>query len=169
MNEIRTRQLVRRLIKEMFNGQWDKATTKTKGRRYIPTTLDIPRNLINKLNDTTDGPHIKVITNEETKQKVIIVSSFLKIALEQSQRGRTSRDTEIYKNKLLKRFNEIFEGHSMFKVVLKKSLEDTKSRETPWGTFFTSRLSVPSSTPDKIVIRNPSVSGMASGLDEKIK
>jgi len=169
MNNTQTRQLIRRLIKEMFKGQWDKATTKNKGRRYIPSTLDIPRNLIKELNDSTNGPHLKIVTNEETQQKVIMVSALLKIALEQSQRGRTSRDTEMYKNQLLKKFDEIFEGFSMFKVVLKKSLDGTKSRETPWGTFFTSRLIVSSLEPDKIVIDNPSMSGMASGLDEKIK
>lgn len=169
MTNNNTRQLIRRLIKEMIKGQWNQATPKEKGRRYIPPTLTIPRKLINELNDTTNGPHLKIITNKETDQKVIIVSALLKIALEESKRGRTSRDTEIYKNQLLKRFDEIFEGFSMFKVVLKKSLDNTKSRETPFGTFFTSRLTVSSSDKDKIVINNPSMFGMTSGLDEKIK
>jgi hypothetical protein len=167
---INARQLIKLLIREIFkedNNFEDKP--RKKSRRYIPPTLEVPKNLIKTLNNTSNGPHLKIINNEETGEKVIIISALLKIALEQSQRGRTSRDTELNKNRLLKRFDEIFEGFSMFKVTLKKSLENTKSRETPWGTFFTSRLIVSSSTPNSIIIDNPSLSGMTSGLDEKIK
>lgn len=153
---------------EMMKGQFNTVKA-TGGRRYIPDNIEIPVNKLMMLNQESNGPHIKLIGNRETGEKFLLVSTFLKIALDESQRGRTSRDTLMYQNKLLKRFNEIFEDSSMFKVVLKQSLQGQKIRKTPFGDMFTSKLIVLPSDgeSDVIKVKNPSKSGMAGGLDEE--
>lgn len=162
-----TRNELKSLIREMIKGQWDQAKPGKGGRRYIPKTIEVPKLLIQKLNNESNGPHIRVITNKENDEKILLISPYLKIALEESHRGRTSRDTLLYQNRLLKKFNEIFEGYSMFKVILKKSLENTKMRQTPFGEYFTSKLIILDSTKEKLIIANPSTDDMMSGLDEE--
>jgi len=110
------------------------------GKKRIQWFLYVSPDLIKKINQETNGPHIKMLS-QDGKIK-LLVSEYLKQALDQRQRGRTSRDTEIYKNKLLKRAQEIYSGtmDKVFLGALKNSLEGTKSKETPWGSMYQSGL-----------------------------
>jgi hypothetical protein len=137
------------------------------GRRYIPKTFDVNLNKIQSLNQLSEGPHIKLMSKPDGSV-VIGISPFLKIALEESQRGRTSRDTEIRKRPLLKRFQEIFAEDSQFKGALKQSLDGAKQQSTPFGELFISKLKANINKDKGILsIDNPSVSGMSDIFEEQ--
>jgi len=137
------------------------------GRRYIPKTFDVNLNKIQSLNQFPEGPHIKLMSTPDGSV-VIGVSPFLKIALEESQRGRTSRDTEIRKRPLLKRFQEIFADDSQFRGALKQSLDGAKQQSTPFGELFISKLKATINKDKGILsIDNPSVSGMSDIFEEQ--
>lgn len=159
-------------IEEMMQGDFSNANpNKGSGRRFIPPNIDIPKDFIKSVNEEPNGPHIKLIGNPQG-EKFLLISSYLKLALEESKRGRTSRDSLMQQNKLLKRFNELIEKYPpnvrMFKGMLKKSLENQRLRDTPFGKFFVSELIVDTQTEKDapyIRIKNPSQTGMAGGLE----
>jgi len=159
-------------IEEMMQGDFSNANpNKGSGRRFIPPNIDIPKDFIKSVNEEPNGPHIKLIGNPQG-EKFLLISSYLKLALEESKRGRTSRDSLMQQNKLLKRFNELIEKYPpnvrMFKGILKKSLENQRLRDTPFGKFFVSELIVDTQTEKDspyVRIKNPSQTGMAGGLE----
>ena len=150
-----------------INMDFSKSSGGKGGRRYIPKTFDVNLNKIQSLNQLSEGPHIKLMSKPDGSV-VIGVSPFLKIALEESQRGRTSRDTEIRKRPLLKRFQEIFAEDSQFKGALKQSLDGAKQQSTPFGELFISKLKANIDKDKGILsIDNPSVSGMSDIFEEQ--
>ena len=150
-----------------INMDFSRASGGKGGRRYIPKTFDVNLNKIQSLNQFPEGPHIKLMSTPDGSV-VIGVSSFLKIALEESQRGRTSRDTEIRKRPLLKRFQEIFADDSQFRGALKQSLDGAKQQSTPFGELFISKLKATINKDKGILsIDNPSVSGMSDIFEEQ--
>ena len=115
-------------------------TPNPDAKKRIKWFIHVSPELSKKLNQEPNGPHIKMMS--QGGKIVLLVSEYLKQALEDRQRGRTSRDTEIYKNKLLKRSQEIYSSpnDNLFIASLKKSLEGTKPKETPFGTMYQSGL-----------------------------
>lgn len=108
-------------------------------KKRIQWFLYVNPKSIKKINQEPNGPHIKVLS-QEGKIK-LLVSEYLKQALDQIQRGRTSRDTR-NSNQLLGRTQEIYSTpmDEVFLRALKNSLEGTKSKETPWGPMYQSAL-----------------------------
>lgn len=126
-------------------------------KKKIKWFLYVDPDFIKKINNETNGPHIKMLS--QGGKIVLLISPYLEQALLQRQRGRTSRDTEIYKNKLLKRAQELANTPSLnlFLASLKKSLEGAKSKETPWGTMLQSGLIITKSKKNgNMWARNPS-------------
>lgn len=126
-------------------------------KKRIQWFLYVNPESIKKINQEPNGPHIKMLS-QDGKIKLLI-SEYLKQALDQRQRGRTSRDTEIYKNKLLKRAQEIYDTpmDKVFLGALKNSLEGTKSKETPWGPMYQSGLIITKSKKKgNMFAKNPS-------------
>lgn len=150
-----------------INMDFSKSTGGKGGRRYIPQTFDVNLSKIQNLNQAPEGPHIKLMSKPDGSV-VIGVSPFLKIALEESQRGRTSRDTEIRKRPLLKKFQEIFADDSQFKGALKQSLDGAKQQSTPFGELFISKLKATINRDKGILsVDNPSVRGMSDIFEEQ--
>jgi len=135
-----TEKYLRSLIREMIRGEFNKAVPGQKGKRFI----------------------------KQGEDSIMLISALLKVALDQSQRGRTSRETLMDQAPLLRKFNEIFEGNSMFKVILKQSLTGSKIRSTPSGEFYASKLYVLDNPddPETIYIANPVKYGMMAGINE---
>lgn len=126
------------------------------GRRYIPDFIDVPLSNIQKLNNEPNGPHIK--RTKRGNEIILLVSPYLRIALEESKRGRTTRQNEIDKNALLKRFDEIFSKSPIFKGALKKSIQGVKQIDTPFGPFTPSNLFISTedqTSPEVLKIKNP--------------
>lgn len=127
-----------------------------QSKKRIKWFIHVNPELSKKLNQEPNGPHIKMIS--QGGKIVLLISEYLKQALEGRQRGRTSRDTEIYKNKLLKRSQEIYSSpnDNLFIASLKKSLEGTKPKETPFGTMYQSGLVITKSKKSgKMWAQNP--------------
>lgn len=142
------------LIKEIVKMKFDSGPT--GGRRYIPDFINVPLSSIKKLNSEKEGPHIK--RTRKGDEIILLISPYLRIALEESKRGRTTRQGEIDKNQLLKRFDEIFKD-SFFKGALKKSVQGAKQMDTPFGPFIPSNLKISvedQTNPDILKIKNPS-------------
>jgi hypothetical protein len=161
-----TEKYLRSLIREMIRGEFNKAVPGQKGKRFIPDIIKVSKEEVNKLNDDRNSPHIRFIKQGE--DSIMLISALLKVALDQSQRGRTSRETLMDQAPLLRKFNEIFEGNSMFKVILKQSLTGSKIRSTPSGEFYASKLYVLDNPddPETIYIANPVKYGMMAGINE---
>lgn len=142
------------LIKEIIKMKFKSGPS--GGRRFIPPTIEVPLSNIEKLNNEKGGPHIKRIT--KGNEIILLISTYLRIALEESKRGRTTRQGEIDKNQLLKRFDEIFSKSPLFKGALKKSIQGSKQLNTSSGIFVPSNLEI--STEDQkdpkiLIIKNP--------------
>lgn len=144
---------LRKLFEDMMKGDFGNSNrNKGMGRRYIPDTLQVPRSKIEELNKLTGDPkkrHIRILQKPDATGEIaeirLAVSPLLKIALDESKRGRTSRQTLMYQNKLLKRFNEIFSGGQlqMFKGALKKSIDNQQIINHPiYGDMFISNLEI---------------------------
>lgn len=110
------------------------------GRRYIPNKFEVPISKVKELNKVTNGPHIRVFRKGE--KTLLGISTHLHIAMQEMQRGRTSRSGEEAKRPLLKRFQELFSDTPMFRGALKKSTENQRSQSTPFGDLFISDLEV---------------------------
>jgi hypothetical protein len=150
MESTKLTEIIKEIIKMKFDGG------PTGGRRYIPDFINVPLSSIKKLNSEKGGPHIK--RTRKGDEIILLISSYLRIALEESKRGRTTRQGEIDKNQLLKRFDEIFKD-SFFKGALKKSVQGAKQMDTPFGPFIPSNLKISvedQSNPDILKIKNPS-------------
>ena len=145
------------ILTEMMKGQFDKAKPKTPGRRYIPDVVSFDKNKIDQLNKETGGPHIQLINAPkssyermgigEPKEGIslvrMLVSPLLYTAISQTQRGRSSRDLEVAKAPLLRRYQEIFEKEQTLKSFLKKSLEQATMQKTSKGEFYLTREIMP--------------------------
>lgn len=143
------------LIKEIVKMKFDNSPG--GGRRYIPQFINVPLKNIQRLNSEKGGPHIK--RTKKGDEIVLLISPYLRIALEESKRGRTTRQGEMEKSQLLKRFDEIFKD-PLFKGSLKKSLQGAKQMDTPFGPFIPSNLKISAEDqkdPDILIIKNPSV------------
>lgn len=144
------------LIKEIIKMKFSNNPSGKGGRRYIPNTIDVPLSSIQKLNSEKGGPHIK--RTKKGDEIILLISTYLRIALEESKRGRTTRQGEIEKNQLLKRFDEIFSKVPLFKGALKKSVQGVKQMDTPFGAFIPSSLEISmkdQTNPDILKIKNP--------------
>lgn len=145
------------LSEDMMKGQFDKAKPKTPGRRYIPQVVSFDKNKIDQLNKEKNGPHIQLLDSppssyetlgigkpkEGIKLVRLLVSPLLFTAISQTQRGRTSRDIEVYKAPLLKRYQEIFSNEQSFKGYLKQALEQATLQKTSKGDFYLARETMP--------------------------
>ena len=98
-----TEKYLRSLIREMIRGEFNKAVPGQKGKRFIPNIIKVSKKEINTLNDDRNGPHVRFI--KQGKDSIMLISALLKVALDQSQRGRTSRETLMDQAPLLKKFN----------------------------------------------------------------
>jgi len=105
----------------------------------IPRFIFVDKTAIDQLNKEKNGPHIKIVSQDDKIYK-ILVSEYLAMALLQQRRGRAPID-----NNLLKVFNDLFKP--VFRGNLKKSLQTRegatiKAQETPFGRMITSTLIV---------------------------
>jgi len=134
-----------------------KAKPKTPGRRYIPSVVSFDKALVDRLNKSTGGPHILTLKAPQSsydrlnigkpKEGIdlvrLLVSPLLYTAITQTQRGRSSRDIEIYKAPLLKRYQELFSNEQSFKGYLKQALDQATLQSTSKGDFYLARELMP--------------------------
>lgn len=116
LEEQKIRKVINSIISEELNNEIININTKnTKGgggRRYIPTEVFVPQSIIDKFNFSNPGenaptrpesmqvPHIKFGTMQGNT--VMLISDFLFNALNNLERGRTSREKEVGKSELEK-------------------------------------------------------------------
>jgi hypothetical protein len=115
LRESKVRKAIRAIINEELDEIININTKNTKGgggRRYIPTEVFMPQSIIDKFNFTSPGenaptrpesmqvPHIKFGTMQGNT--VMLISDFLFNALNNLERGRTSREKEVGKSELEK-------------------------------------------------------------------
>jgi hypothetical protein len=135
IEESKLRKVIREIISEelgeaMYQGVSIKPSkTGGGGRRNVPTDAFLSQETINDFDFSNPGPnaptrdkslqipHIRIITSKETGKQEIMISDFLYNALQNLERGRTSREKEIKKSELEK---EISNMDSQVRALIKK-------------------------------------------------
>ena len=153
------RETIDNFVSEIKSGSEPK-----RGRIYIPDFLYIPEYKINAINNESGGPHIKVLKSSNSKYGdfniSFLISPLLATAISQTKRGRTSREIEVNKAYLLKRYMEIFKDNSLFRGLLKKSLEGISIRplipsdisSVPTKEYYPSRILITHIPEDKTYV-----------------
>ena len=133
LNEQKIRKSIRTIINEELDEILNINTKNTKGgggRRYIPTEVFVPQSIIDKFNFSNPGenaparpesmqvPHIKFGTMQGNT--VMLISDFLFNALNNLERGRTSREKEVGKSELEKLVSTL---DPMARGMIKKKVE----------------------------------------------
>ena len=143
-NESKLRKAIREIIDEELEeakggGNYGMMTVNTSnkgggGRRYIPNEAFMPQETIDKFNFSNPGPnaptrdeslqipHIKFLT--KPSGSVMLISDFLYNAINQLERGRTSREKEMGKSELEKLISQL---DPMVRALIKKKVDPKMS------------------------------------------
>ncbi len=144
IEESKLRKAIREIIDEELEeakggGNYGMMTVNTSnkgggGRRYIPNEAFMPQETIDKFNFSNPGPnaptrdeslqipHIKFLT--KPSGSVMLISDFLYNAINQLERGRTSREKEMGKSELEKLISQL---DPMVRALIKKKVDPKMS------------------------------------------
>ena len=142
--EVKLRKAIREIIDEELEeakggGNYGMMTVNTSnkgggGRRYIPNEAFMSQEAIDKFNFSNPGPnaptrpeslqipHIKFLA--KPTGSVMLISDFLYNAINQLERGRTSREKEMGKNELEKLISQL---DPMVRALIKKKVDPKMS------------------------------------------
>jgi hypothetical protein len=142
--EVKLRKAIREIIDEELEeakggGNYGMMTVNTSnkgggGRRYIPNEAFMSQEAIDKFNFSNPGPnaptraeslqipHIKFLT--KPSGSVMLISDFLYNAINQLERGRTSREKEMGKSELEKLISQL---DPMVRALIKKKVDPKMS------------------------------------------
>jgi hypothetical protein len=144
LQEVKLRKVIREIIDEELEeakggGNYGMMTVNTSnkgggGRRYIPNEAFMSQETIDKFNFSNPGPnaptrpeslqipHIKFLA--KPTGSVMLISDFLYNAINQLERGRTSREKEMGKNELEKLISQL---DPMVRALIKKKVDPKMS------------------------------------------